>query len=141
MNSKFARCKNLATYNASFRNRIREKNVNSGYNDSKCNNEHSQRQSLRTFMKARQIRYFAPKRNGSNSSSRVSQSQTYKNPRCSSTGATDLYATVRSCRRDKSPLATFYMSISIKFVHDKSCYTASGPHLKRLARTELDDRG
>lgn len=86
--------------------------------------------SPRTFMNARQVRYFPKTRRLEFLVSRITES-TYKNPRSTS----DLYATVRSRRQDKSPLATFYTGISIKFVRDKSCYTASGPHLKRLAFT------
>lgn len=135
-NHKFVCCKSLAMHNTSFRNGIREENANPRYNDSKRNNgAFAATVGYGHFMNARQIRYIAQ-----NETARIPRlayhtEPAYKNPRCPSLGDRPIcMQTVRSRRRDKSPLATFYTGISIKFVRDKSCYTASGPHLKRLAR-------
>lgn len=124
---QIARCKNLIMYDASSRNRIAgEKRASPRYNNSKCNNGHSQRRTVAAdIYESETDSVFRPKRDGSNSSSRVSQSRhakihavsLHRRPIC-------IRLSVRVAG-DKYPFATFYTGISIKFVRDKSCYMAS----------------
>lgn len=119
---------------------VQKKNANSQYNDSKYNSGHSRRMAAADIYERETGSVFCR-----NETARIPRLAYHRADVQKSRGvplpASDLYAIVRSRRRDKSPLATFYTGISIKFVRDKSCYTASGPALKASrvrARTKPD---